>query len=110
MMTLKIKLAVIGILTMAILAACVEASGSEISQAEYGDKWPFTVPSERLECVPYSKVVFHAGGVSYAVNGLAMSDNRYREIRPIWKDNPEIPGTKINIGPVLDRGLALCKQ
>jgi Protein of unknown function (DUF2511) len=105
----KTKLAVTSILAMALLAACDEASGIEISQAEFGDKWPFTVASGRLECVPPSKVIFHAGGTTYAVNGMASSDKRYREIRPIWKDNPEIPGTKINIGPIIDRGFALCK-
>lgn len=107
---LKIRLAMIGILTVAILAACERAFAVEISQAEYGDKWPFTVPSGRLECIPYSKVVFHAGGVAYAVNGLAMSDKRYRNIRPIWRDNPGVGGPKVNIGSVLDRGLALCKK
>ena len=35
--------------------------------------------------------------------------NGWREIDEIWKANPGIPGTKINMGPLLDKGLSLCK-
>jgi hypothetical protein len=42
----------------------------------------------------------------YAVNGLAKGQG-FKDIEPIWADDPET-GLKKNIGPIIDRGLALC--
>jgi hypothetical protein len=70
-------------------------------------KWPFTVASGLLECKPGRVVVFHTGGTTYGVNGLAAA--RYRSINPIGRSDPTIPGTKISVGPVIDRGLSLCR-
>ncbi|MDP1820676.1 MAG: DUF2511 domain-containing protein [Acidimicrobiales bacterium] len=56
-------------------------------------------------------VVFVREGVTYALNGLARGsaeENGWREIDEIWRDNPDIPGTKVDIGPLIDRGLDLC--
>lgn len=106
---IKRRIAGVGIIAMSLLAGITTAFGVEISEVEYGDRWPFTVASGDLECVTPSKVIFRAGGRTYAVNGTAGADNRFANIRPIWKDNPEIPGTKINIGPVINQGLTLCK-
>ena len=93
-----------------------------ISAAEYGDKWPFTVPKGLLACSGADEVTFTVGRDVYAVNGLAMSNKRYKNIRAIWKDDIEsehakymikqgrrdlIP--KISTGPIIDRGLKLCK-
>jgi hypothetical protein len=41
-----------------------------------------------------------------AVNGLAKRQG-FKDIEPIWADDPET-GLKKNIGPIIDRGLALC--
>jgi len=51
-------------------------------------------------------VTFKAGGDVYAVNGLAKGQG-FKDIEPIWADDPET-GSKKNIGPIIDRGLALC--
>ena len=56
-------------------------------------------------------VTFASGGNIYALNGRArgQAEGRgWKEIDLIWKDNPEMAGTKINIGPLIDLGLALC--
>lgn len=76
--------------------------------------WPFTVPEGTLLCAPYGvggsqqSVTFVANRVMYAVNGTAKGAGQFEDIESIWKANPEIPGTKVNIGPVLEKGLSLC--
>ena len=94
-----------------VFVACSDDSnrGEEISEKDYGDKWPFTVASGRVECIAPSKVVFHANGKTYAVNGMASGDKRFRDLREIWRDNPDPIFPKINIGPIIDKGLTLCK-
>lgn len=94
------------------------AASISLSQDQFKERWPLTVTSGTLGCEPVSGnlkvqlVTFSSGGKTYALNGIACGHAKKRgwlEVRPIWKDNPEIPGTKINIGPLIDRGLALCK-
>ena len=53
-------------------------------------------------------VVFTADGTEYGVNGTAM-DAGYRKIAPIWKKDPTGLTPRVNIGDVIDRGLALCR-
>jgi len=43
------------------------------------------------------------------LNGLA-KPRGYLEIEPIWKLNSDIPGARINIGPLIDAALALCNR
>ena len=93
-------------------------------------KWPFTVSSGRLECVD-DAVIFHSEGKVYAVNGVAKQKG-YAAIEGIGKEDPSFfemakeiaksenksvkeviqamgSPTRISIGPILDRGLELCK-
>ena len=53
----------------------------------------------------WGSVTFKAGGDVYAVNGLAKGQG-FKDIEPIWADDPET-GLK-KICPIIDRGLALC--
>jgi hypothetical protein len=71
--------------------------------------WPLTVRSGIVRCEGAS-VIFKTNGTDYAVNGTALS--QYPDMAPvrrIWRASREIPGTKINISPVLDAGLKLCE-
>ncbi|WP_420714692.1 DUF2511 domain-containing protein [Mycobacterium sp. Aquia_213] len=74
--------------------------------------WPLTVGEGTLACEKLGahlrRVTFTTGGAIYRVNGTAKAAHKYAHLDQIWRDNPDIPGTKINIGPLLDRGLALC--
>lgn len=48
-------------------------------------------------------------GKRYALNGIA--EGHHPELPPIdqiWAPNPKVPELKINIGPLIDRGLELC--
>lgn len=92
----------------------------DVSRADFGDRWPFTVEDGLLTCQKYSggalqAVVFGLDDVAYAVNGTAKSltdtiGNWEEDISPIWADDPEIPGAKKNLGPVIDVGLILCPK
>lgn len=97
-----------------LLAACSSSSSStpshqrDISRTDLGDNWPLTVDRGTLECRDGSSVVFTVGGTTYAVNGTAKGAHRYAEIDAIWSADPNVAGLKKNIGPLIDKGLALC--
>ena len=87
------------------LAAC---GGQEVSRADYGSSWPLTVESATLFCAEDAVWVL-IDGDRYALNGWART---YKDLpalpRSLWRDNPAIPGLKIDIGVLIDAGLALC--
>ena len=87
-----------------------------VSEETRSDRpWPFTVSEGTLLCAPYGvggnqqSVTFVANRRMYAANGTAKGTDQFEDIDAIWKDNPDIPGTKVNIGPILDKGLSLCR-
>jgi predicted Zn finger-like uncharacterized protein len=87
--------------------------GVRVTRAEWGDAWPFTVDSGMVDCLDSlgnrkGAAVFSYGGKTYALNGYAKS-RRYTNIRPIWRDNSDIPGAKIDIGPMIDLALGQCR-
>lgn len=84
----------------------ISISEADTGKPWSGDNWPFTVSSGELKC-DRNAVVFIARGQTYAVNGIATSMG-HANIRPIWRNNEDGPGPKINIGPVLTLGLTLC--
>jgi len=74
----------------------------------YGENWPFTVISGVLECRNYKEVIFKTGGIVYAINGQARG--KYADPKSIWRDDPKIPGVKIPMNTIIQRGLKLCKK
>ena len=108
----------IGVLIFLIIGGLYMVSSSSsnnqsnrrtVSSADFPGEWMLTVDKGELICKAPSTIVFIApDGAQYAVNGTATSRG-YADIQPIWKDNPEIPGTKINIGSLISKGLELCK-
>lgn len=95
-----------------------------IRQRDFGDDWPFTVDGGVVTCrghaVGVGVVRFITNGTVYSINGAtkltgsndfppvdaAMADSA--DIKEIWAANPAIPGLRMDLGPVLDRGLAMC--
>lgn len=83
----------------------------------FGDEWPLTVPYAVVRCknitaggMDLNVVTLKApDGTRYAVNGTAQDHTSYPEINPIWAPNPDVDGLRIDISPVLDAGLKLCK-
>jgi hypothetical protein len=75
--------------------------GIKINQSEYGKRWPFATAQGSLRCEGAGAIILTVGGKDYAVNGMAA--NRYP---PIQADTIN-PTT--DIGPIISRGLTLCK-
>lgn len=73
---------------------------------DFGDDWPFTTDTGLLICRNRHMILFGTKGKVYALNGIAAG--RYPQVHPIWRDNPALPGTKINVGPLIDRAQKLC--
>lgn len=78
-----------------------------ISRDVMGDDWPFTVDDGSVACEG-GAVTFTSGDVTYAVNGTAKSQEAGADVMAIWADDPAVPGLKIDISEVINRGLALC--
>jgi len=82
-----------------------------ISEATWTDgQWPFTVPDGVLMCSggAIKQITFTANDVVYALNAAAVLLGRFADPRPIVLDNSAIPGTKVDVRPVIRRGVALC--
>ena len=115
-------------------ATTASAQTRIIQEADFGQAWPFTVSGGELRCsrltgasadLRLGIVTFSVNGVSYAVNGTAR-DHGFTPIEPIWDFNwamldevakalgitveqaKEQSPIRINIGPIIDAGLALC--
>jgi hypothetical protein len=85
-----------------------------VERATWTDgRWPFTVDVATLLCTKGAaggeEVLVVANREMYAVNGTAKSANLWPPFDPIWLDDPKAPGLKINIGPMIERGRALCE-
>lgn len=90
----------------ALLVSC--ASGEEITRSDYGEDWPLTVAQAQLHC-NRDAVWVTIEGDDYALNGWAQTLRKLPPLpRSLWRDNPAIPGSKIDVGTLIDDGLALC--
>lgn len=88
-----------------------EGEVGEVSRAEFegeGRTWPLTVDRGTLNCEPGTRVTFTADGTTYAVNGTAKGSGEWGDIDPIWADDGSGLGLKVNIGDLIEAGLALC--
>jgi hypothetical protein len=90
-------------------SASSSGDGETVSRADFGEEWPLTVDSGELRCEGAGAATITADGTTYALNGTATSMNAGEDIDPIWEPNPDLPGAKKNIGPLIDRALALCE-
>ncbi|MBD8102493.1 DUF2511 domain-containing protein [Plantibacter sp. CFBP 8775] len=83
---------------------------------DFGAEWPLTVPYAIVKCkektaagrVLQIVTVESPDGTEYAVNGTARDHTELPEIFPIWADDPDTAGLKVDISPVIRSGLALC--
>jgi hypothetical protein len=111
------RTALLTIVALALVSACGgvvddaddgASNEVEITRAEFGTTWPFTVESGILSCEEGGAVVFTAEGVSYGLNASATALG-YESINPIWADAPG-PTGKVSITPVMSRGIRLCER
>ena len=90
-----------------------------VTRAEFGADWPLTVDGGTLRCkFPDSErpqlhaLLIEVGGDSYALNGVARTHaarNGWRDVKAVWRDNPQIPGAKVAITPLIERASVLCR-
>lgn len=79
--------------------------------------WPLTVKQGILECeesevagfVQQSVTLLTPDGTVYGINGTALDDGYADFKHTIWKKSPEGHGLMVDVGPLIDRGLALCE-
>lgn len=109
---LATSVALTGVIAFAALGCgAPDEAGADrqVAASNYGDDWPLTVDGGRLWCKQPGAVTFVApDGTVYAVNGTAKDFNRGADIAPIWADDPDVEGLKMDIGPLIEDGLELC--
>lgn len=119
-MNLRITLAASAFFVLTGTAAHAQTSTQPgthqaITRATFAGAWPFTVDQGTLSCYRGKAIIFTADGKTYALNGAAQSVGQglgytWQRINAIWRDNPEIPGTKVPITGLINAGLKLCKH
>lgn len=88
-------------------------SGLRLTSSDV-DPWPLTVSEVTLRCDSAEgpkMVTVEADGRTYALNGTAKGfaeEHGWRDLHEIWRDNPEVEGLKVDVGPLIQRGLTLC--
>lgn len=99
------------------VAPTTSAGGSNrpaglVERATWSDGlWPFTVDTATLQCTKGAdgeRVTVVADREMYALNGTAKAAKLWPSFDPIWLDNPNVPGLKVDISPMITRGLSLC--
>lgn len=104
---LVIALLLVGCATPAATIGTMDARERAVTSADF-DVWPLTVDDGVLRCDPGRAVVFEVGDKVYALNGIATADPKYEALDPIWAADPTGNAPKMDIGPLVDAGLALC--
>lgn len=89
-----------------------------VSEEDYGNKWAFNSGEVQLQCINGGAFVMdYDTNAVYAITGLAnqlAKSGKYpaEDINgsSFWKENPELPGAKISLGPFINDALALCDK
>lgn len=105
-------LAIAGLLLAATAAAA--ANIELVSADDYGQDWPFTLEEVHLLCMDGNAVVASdpENGRMYPLNGAANAKAgrlALEPLTPIWREDPALPGTKLSVAPIIERGLVLCQ-
>lgn len=116
-MSIQTNIASSVLVVLGLLFCHVAGAASErVSSADFGENWPLKVKDGVLNCeliYEYEIVTFTTNGKTYAVNGLARGNRAKKrgwlDVDKIWKTDPRDTELKVNIGPLIDRGRALCR-
>lgn len=105
-----IGLAIAGVLSFSAIAAQQDL----ISAEDFGDAWPFTFDEGYVACHAGNAITVMDAetGRMYPLNGAAKGKANalgLDDLEAVWLDNPEIAGTKVSVGVVIERGSYLCK-
>ncbi|WP_406277637.1 DUF2511 domain-containing protein [Embleya sp. NBC_00896] len=69
--------------------------------------WPFTVDRATLQCLDGRSVTLLADGRQYALNGAATQAG-YPAVDPIRREDPNVPGLRVDLATALSFGQSLC--
>jgi hypothetical protein len=94
-----------GLLCALFLLAC-SPPGVPLSDKDYGEDWPFTVPAGTLACAGKG-VIFVVGDKAYALNGAAKLKG-YLAIDPVLLQDPNDRLEKKSTEAILEKGLKMC--
>lgn len=99
------------LLVLLLVPGLASAQGSkDVAAADFGTRWPFVTTKATLGCESGLPSVT-VGSERYALTGAGAG----RVGQPLtpdvaeWKENPNIPGTRVSIAKVRDAALKLCK-
>jgi hypothetical protein len=87
-----------------------------VSQADFGEAWPLTVPGGMLRCEGPGAVSFETDeGIVHAVNRTAKEWSRtnnlaWKDIEAIRAPVPSAAGRMLALAPLIDDGLILCNE
>lgn len=108
------------LLSAVLLAASSVACAAElkVTKESFGNSWPLLVDSGTLSCTTdvvsgASMVTFIHSTGTYALNGSANTRAKQRgwlPVQSIWRPNPEVPGTRVDISALITPGLKLCTR
>jgi len=85
-----------------------EDGGLLVSSSDYGAAWPLTVDSVVLRC-DGEAVTLEAEEKLYALNAEAQNKGLGIALKPIWTENPDVEGARMNIGVLIEQGLRVCR-
>lgn len=97
-------------LALVALSCGSDDDAGVVTARDLGADWPLTVDSATLACDGsdgMGDATATVNGKTYALNGLAKGAG-LPPIDEIWKADPDLPGLKKSIGPLIDRALELC--
>lgn len=101
-----------GLLAAGLLWNAVTGGGDSrsknVSRSGYGASWPLTVDSAKIGCANGQDAYVQVGSIRYALNGTAKADGGYSNIAAIWADDPQSPGLKLSITPLIADAQKLC--
>ena len=90
---------------------------STVSAATWTDgPWPFTIEGGELTCIGPAEdpgvFIVADNGDMFALNPAAiqMADQvgAIADLGPIWRNEPDVLGAKVNVSPMILYGLTLC--
>ncbi|MBF9252442.1 DUF2511 domain-containing protein [Pontibacter sp. 172403-2] len=98
------------------MASLPEKKENIFQASDFGEEWPFTTEEVEVFCDGTAVFIKSEGNI-YALNGRAMgqveskrTDITTKTYEEIWRDNPEIVGTKIPVpSEIIQKGLSMCK-
>lgn len=99
---------VFGTIILAAIVLCwADRYGVKITMKEYGKDWPFTHPEARLMCDGGISLV-KIDGRKYGLTHKAQ-EKGYPPIDSVWREDPEVPGSKIWLGDIIAKAREHCR-